>query len=335
MEGQMKPETLSLIEKSVTEIASRQRHDFTPVNRILFTLAEDERMSPDACAEKLNSIWHTHETGRTVLNELRYAHLIPQERRERYFQRAAGREERVARYLTGERFQTADLDRLEADIGDSLQVKRIILLKLCRMLPQLRKSAAFQLIMSLNPTFAGECLDAILSHIRIDLGGTEDLKEYEKEILRLEAELKRANRMLVRLQDDFDERIEENRREEGENLIAQLNSSRYGGVLDMLTTLQTGSRSLRRGGKSLPMELSSLPALLRNLLQFTEDCGITPMMTMGEEFTLRASEAANYQYRGTPFTSADEEKPVIVTSTGWEIRDKELIISLPAVTEKE
>ena len=335
MERRMKPEILSAIEKSVTEIASRQRHDFTAENRILFTYAENERMSPDACAEKVNALWNMNETGKTVISTFRRAQMVPQERRERYFHRASGCAERVARYLTGERFQTTDLDQLEADIGDSSQVKRAALLKLCRMLPQLRKSSVFPLVLKLNKDFAGECLDSILSLIRIELGGTEDLKEYEKEILRLEAELKRANRMLVRLQDDFDERIEENRREEGENLIAQLNSARYGGILDMLTTLQTGSRSLRRGGKTLPVELSSLPALLRNLLQFAEDCGITPMMTMGEEFTLKASEAANYQYRGTPFASADEEKPVIVTSTGWEIRDKELIISLPAVTEKE
>ena len=94
-------------------------------------------------------------------------------------------------------------------------------------------------------------------------------------------------------------------------------------------------RQMRREGKMVPIEIASLPSLVRQLLQFVDDCNITPIMELGEELTINAVEASNYKYQGKPFANNEETKTVIVISTGWEIKEKEFTISLPTVQEKE
>lgn len=335
MERQMKPEILSAIETSVMEISARQRKDFSRENRVLFTYAENDRMDPETCARRVNEQWRQNETGGSVIYCFRAAALTPQEKRKRVFNQARNEAEKIAAYLTGTPFQPGEIEAMEDELAERILVKRVILIELYRMLPQLQSGSSFPYMLRLNKEFAAECVDAMLTIIKIELGGEGGTEEYEKEIFRLEEELKRANRMLVRLQDDFDERIEENRREEAESLISQLNSDRYGHILDLLMNLQTELRGLRRAGRSIPLEIGALPALLRNLRQFVEDCGITPMLGIGEERTIRAADAVNYQYQGTPFADETEEKKVVVMTAGWEIREKEAVISKPAVQEKE
>lgn len=333
MENKIRKETIRAIEEKVMKVAPRQQRDFTYENRVLFVYADDIRMQPSVCAERVNERWNARENGDSIIRIFKNCRLVPPERRERIFSEAEKIARQLVGYFSGAAFQKDELEALEKRMEDKAQLKRIVLNDLYRMIPPLQKGRSFTTMLRLNKDFAGECVDAIVTDIGLELGGDEGMEEYEKEIFRLEAEHKRTNRMLVRLQDEFEERLEENRREERESLILQLNSQKYGCILDMVSALRAGTKTLRRKGEELPLEINLLPALLRNIENYVEDCGITPIMEIGEELTIKASEAAEYQYQGTPFESDDEEKNVIVVGSGWEIKESNTTVSKPIVQE--
>ena len=122
------------------------------------------------------------------------------------------------------------------------------------------------------------------------------------------------------------------RADESIRLISMLNSEKYGYILDLLLSAQDGFRQLRKKGP-IPFEIKSVQSLTRRLLEFVEDCGIVPMLEIGERLTVQASELSGYSYDGTPFSGPDETKEVEVVSTGWEAPEKEIILSYPRVRE--
>lgn len=331
----IKKEAIRAIEDTVAKVAPRQKRDFTYENRVLFVYSEDVRMQPGECADRVNKLWNAKENGNSIINIFKRCRLVPPEKRERIFEEAEEISRQISGYLAGMPVQTSELDALEKRIEDKSQLKRIVLIDLYRRIPNLQMGRTFAAMLKLNKDFAAECLDAVLTYIRLEFCGNEGMEEYEKEIFRLEAELKRANRLLMHLQDEFDERVEENRLEEREKLILQLNSKKYGCILDMASALRVGTKKLRRKEEELPLEINLLPALLRNIDDFVEDCGITPIMEIGEELNIKVSDAVGYQYQGSPFENDEEEKNVVVVSSGWEIKESKTIVSKPAVQEKE
>jgi len=188
-------------------------------------------------------------------------------------------------------------------------------------------------IMSFGQTFSVDCIESIISYIKVDLSA--NTSDYEKEILRLESERNRANNLISRLQEEFDDRLTESKKEEQEKLIQELNSSRYDYILDQLTRLQNGLKQMRRERIAVPIQINSLQSFVRNMIQFVEDCGITPIMDIGEQLEITARETESYEYRGNPFLGNEETKKVMVVTTGWENREKQIIISQPAVREIE
>lgn len=335
----LKQDTIVSIAKMVIKTGNTQRRDYTYENRILYTFTQSAELSPSECADIVFDSYGQRETGHSVISILKVCGLVPQERRTSILKDAEEIADRIIRLLADNLSATpADIEKLEKKISshkDSSILKRLVLHQIYSKVSPLNQGKSFEYMMRLSRIFAGECVDSIITILKIQLGSIAGTEDYEKEIFRLESELERSNRLLLRLQDEFEDRIEYNRKEECENLISLLNSSKYGYILDMLTNLQSGMKKLRKAGKMIPLEIGSLPSLARQLLQFVEDCGITPIMDIGEEFTVKACDIANYHYQGSPFKEADDEKYVIVTSTGWEIKDKELIVSLPAVQEKE
>ncbi len=209
---------------------------------------------------------------------------------------------------------------------------------LCNMIPKISTSDMKGLILGINYASVLEILEMFASG---QLGNEDDAKkvseknedEFVQELLQLERERDRANNLLSKLQAEFDVRVSDNKKEVQENLIKELNSSKYDYILDKLTTVQNGLRQLRRERIAVPLQINSVPSLVREMMQFIEDCGITPMLELGEEFEISGKETEYYVYEGNPFHSVDEKKMVRVVSTGWEIKEKELIISQPTVKE--
>jgi len=334
MKQPLQPNVLKEIEQIITNSASKQIKDFSGSNQILYVFIDDVNMRYRECATKVNQLFNANTTQEIVKNTI-HSNKLARSTDHESLPKFANMAQELAGYLCGIPYQNNDVDSIEKELGTYSWKKRLVLFYFVKEFAQLQKGKCFDAVIKMNKDFAGECLDSIITYIKTEFGDMAGAAEYEKEIFRLEAELKRNNSMLVTLQDEFDARIEENRKEECENLISLLNSAKYGYILDLLTSLQSGIRKLRRAGKQIPIEIGSLQSLVRQLLQFVEDCGITPIMEIGEELTVTADDIGNYQYQGTPFNENEGEKTVVVTSTGWEIKDKELTISLPAVQEKE
>lgn len=334
MKQTLPAKTLKEIERIILNSVSRQIKDFSKENRVFYVFIDDAEMRYRECAARVNQLFETNVTTEYVRNTIQNGKLSKVEDLER-LPRLKSMAKKLAGYLCGVPYQKDDVESIEMELETNAPKKILALFYFIKEFPQLRKGKCFDAVIKMNKDFAGECLDSIITYIKTEFGDMAGAAEYEKEIFRLEAELKRSNRMLVALQDEFDVRIEENRKEECENLILLLNSSKYGHILDLLTSLQSGIRKLRSSGKQIPLEIGSLPSLVRQLLQFVEDCGITPIMEIGEELTVSVDDIGNYQYQGLPFDEKEREKTVVVTSTGWMIRDKELTISLPTIQEKE
>ena len=187
--------------------------------------------------------------------------------------------------------------------------------------------------------FINDCLDAIIDLItertqqpkqntKINL----TVATYEEKIYQLTVALNRANNLITRLQDSYEEQVIEIRTEEELKIISKLNSEKYGYILDLLISAQNGFKNLRKKG-IIPFEIKSAQSLVRRLMEFVEDCAIVPMFEIGERFQVQANELDGYSYEGTPFNNATEIKQVEVICPGWRIMDKEIVIYYPIVKE--
>ncbi|MDE7244666.1 MAG: hypothetical protein K2O18_11935, partial [Oscillospiraceae bacterium] len=234
----------------------------------------------------------------------------------------------------------SQIDALRPFLDRHVQKRRVILLALAARWKPVLSAGAYQSMMKMNKDFAGECLDTVLDLLALrgraagpgSGSKTPTAEAYEEEIYRLNASLNRANNLVTRLQDSYEEQMLEIRAEEEARIITMLNSEKYGYILDLLLTAQDGIRQLRKKGP-IPFEIKGVQSLVRRLQEFVEDCGVTPMLEMGEELSVLAKEIDGFYYDGAPFKSSDELKNVVVISPGWEISEKKIVISYPRVKE--
>lgn len=161
------------------------------------------------------------------------------------------------------------------------------------------------------------------------------LEQAMARIHQLEEAVERTNYMLQDLQNDFDEQLENSKVIELTDFFAQLNSDKYGNILDQLLATHKGVELLRKNGFELPLEINGLLIMVAKLTQFVRDTHINPVVRTDAVLRVKASEIESYEYEGTPFVSSDEQKHVRVLSPGWIFKDKEVMISRPKVREVE
>ncbi len=155
----------------------------------------------------------------------------------------------------------------------------------------------------------------------------------QHQIARLQTALNQKTMQLSDLQQEFDERLDESIQEEKENLISLLNSDQYGYILDLLVAARNGLHRMRREEKPIPLELRSAQTLVRRMLKFVEDCGITPIRETGDILDIKADQVYEFQFEGSPFKNAEELKKVEIISPGWQAVENSLVISKPRVRE--
>ena len=93
----------------------------------------------------------------------------------------------------------------------------------------------------------------------------------------MEVRLQRTNEMLRDLQDEFDQQLAESKVTALTKFFSQLNSDRYGNILDMVLQLRKGVTHLSRAGYELPEELKGLFVVYNKLVQFIRDSHIDPI----------------------------------------------------------
>ncbi|WP_293986390.1 hypothetical protein [uncultured Megasphaera sp.] len=169
-----------------------------------------------------------------------------------------------------------------------------------------------------------------------------NLKDDEEETLEdkiqnLEFELQTTRSTLQFVQRSFDDMVKnitarsEAAKEEAVNeFFIQLNSERYGRLLDNSVLVEKKLELLRKEKYHFPMQVMTLPILLRNFTNFIKACGFQPIDTVGRTFEAGADDLMYVVYEGEPFVG-DEKKTVQVVSPGWKKGDA--VISKTVVRE--
>ncbi len=154
-----------------------------------------------------------------------------------------------------------------------------------------------------------------------------------KRVDELEIELEQTNSMLGELQDEFNNQLQESKITELTEFFAHLNSDKYGNILDQLLQVRKGIDMLKKEGYELPLEINGLFIMVKQLIQFTRDRHIDPIMKLHSKDKVTAKDIEFCDYEGTPFESDTDTKTIEVISPGWVYKDHDVRISRPRVRE--
>lgn len=328
------------ISQIIVDTSSKQRKAFREENMVLVLCCQFPDAQPRVIAEQYNALVKGgNKTGHDVIRVFRACKLDRISERIDLLKRSARYAQSILTAL--EQGDMSVLQNVRNDLNRHIQAKRLTLLALATIIKSELADHVYDALLRMNRDFSNECLDTIFDYLmesqnalpgKTDRHARLTTEDYEKEIYRLTSALNRANNLVARLQDSYEEQIIEIRAEESIRMISMLNSEKYGYILDLLFSAQDGFRQLRKKG-SIPFEIKSLQSLTRRLMEFVEDCGIVQMFEIGERMTVQASELDGYSYDGTPFTGPDESKRVEVVSPGWNVPGKDIVISYPRVKE--
>ncbi len=114
------------------------------------------------------------------------------------------------------------------------------------------------------------------------------------------------------------------------DFIKDLNSEKYGRLLDNFIKCQKSLKELKRNKYEFPVEVESIPILIRQYIKFIQEYGIKEIQRK-QQMMLSYEEAAKGNYIGSPYKDQTELKKVVVDSPGWIYKD--MIISTPIYIE--
>lgn len=163
--------------------------------------------------------------------------------------------------------------------------------------------------------------------------GVSSEEDLEGQNRSLKRQLDYARAELRQLKEQMREEVNEAAAEEREQFFMQLNQEGYGQIFDLLDVTRRGFQKLREQGKQIPMELRSAQTLVRSLSRFLKDYGVMPMAEVGQVLELSVEDMDRYIYEGVPFRSDRQHKRVEIVSSGWEMPERQMVISYPKVRE--
>ena len=206
----------------------------------------------------------------------------------------------------------------------------LLLLSTAEQVGSLWSGELYEALCSLSG-YSARDLVRMLEEMGMSTAGQETTAD---ESLRLRERVRQLHKEVRQLREDARKQVEEAAEEERESFFAQLNDEANGQILDLLMVVQRGFEELRSRGKTFPMEIRSAQTLVRCLNRFMDDCGVVPMMEIGERMEIGCEDMERLLYDGAPFRSDRDRKKVEVVSPGWEIPDREIVISYPRVRER-
>lgn len=327
------------ISQIIEDTSKKQRKDFCEENMILELCCKFPDAQPRVIAEKYNTlVKDANKTGHDIIRLFRTCKLDRIAERIEILKVSNRNAQQILQAIDQNNYSI--IQSVKNNLDYHIQAKRLTLLSLISDCKVELINNAYYYLLRMNRDFASECLDTILdllkaqsdNHPQNGVQTQLTTEEYEAEIIRLTASLNRVNNLLTRLQDSYEEQMLEIRAEESIRMISMLNSEKYGYILDLLISAQDGFRQLKKKGP-IPFEIKNVQSLTRRLIEFVNDCGIEQMLEIGEQLTVQANELDGYSYDGTPFVGSDEIKRVEVVSPGWNIPEKEIVISYPRVKE--
>lgn len=114
------------------------------------------------------------------------------------------------------------------------------------------------------------------------------------------------------------------------DFIKDLNSDKYGRLLDNFIKCQKSLKDLKRNKYEFPVEVESIPILIRQYIKFVQEYGIKEIQRK-QQLMLSYEEAVKGNYIGSPYEDQTQLKKVFVESPGWIYKD--MIISTPIYIE--
>ncbi|MDO4922199.1 MAG: hypothetical protein Q4E64_10310 [Phascolarctobacterium sp.] len=348
--------------RCVAEKSKRCRKTFAGIkleNAMLQLLAEDYKLSPAACCKCLVDKFGFECDVEAVVQLYRNYYINNAPRRAEVFADAATTVIYLQKALAGDinalkLYQSGYRSFLESKRGQRRGIYSHLLLAVAAAsIPQLLGEKERGLALGFNDTFCKYLLYDL--HDVIEKAYSSQKREsrvpgqgkaapaalqadYENLKLRLsqtEKALEQSNMLLGDLQEEFDERLASVRLQELTEFFAKLNSEKYGCILDQLLELRVGMAKLRDSGCQIPLELNGLLILVKKLIQFMRDNHIDPQLQPGSLHKVKAADIEFWQYEGSPFAGAAEEKQIRVISPGWIYSEKQVQISRPKVKEEK
>ena len=311
-------------------------------NKILAFFCHNQNAEPVDCARSLNL------TLDQVTRSLKSMRIYNSDKRKEFLKWA----DSIAEFFSGAIIGNRDsFDKLEQQRKQATQLtflrdrERIAAIMIYEKFPELNKLGDKDLLLHMGSVLAKNYFyrmyDALChvydfplyKHKKNTEAGKISHDQAMKRIDELESELQRTTEMLGELQEEFNDQLQESKISEMTDFFAHLNSDRYGNILDQLLQVRTGMDKLKKEGYELPLEINGLFIMIRQLIQFTRDRHIEPIMKLHSKKEVCASDIEFCDYEGSPFKSDNERKIIEVISPGWVYKDQNVQISRPRVKE--
>lgn len=159
---------------------------------------------------------------------------------------------------------------------------------------------------------------------------SDDNSELKMQNENLRSALSLINDELEKYKQDLEKFKEEVELNVISDFIKDLNSEKYGRLLDNFIKCQKSLKELKRNKYEFPIQVESIPILIRQYIKFIQEYGIKEIQKK-QQLMLSYEEAVKGNYIGSPYENPEQLKKVTVDSPGWTY--KNMIISTPVYVE--
>lgn len=334
------------IERKSKNLSATSYDEYIMENRVLKLFCADKTLTPRLCAEEMNLRYKTDLGNEDVIRLLKANRLSYQVKRGELIDWAEETIRTFARALESRKQKDFDdymvLRNKVVQTRDDERYKiqeRIACLMLYVRFPELDTGNDADTLEKFGNVYmkhflydASDFLKNICGKTKNNAKGDKNSAQAEK-IELLENMLNRSDMLLKDLQDEFDARIKQSHQDDLVEFFSQLNSEKYGCILDEVLNARNGVRQLRKKNIQLPPEIGGLFILIERFAQFIRDSEINPILKPGVVKDMRFDEIESCDYEGSPFLNTTEVKKVKVLSPGWVYRNKDVQIARPRLKE--
>lgn len=334
------------IERKSKNLSATSYDEYIMENRALKLFCADKTLTPRLCADEMNHRYKTNLGNEDVIRLLKANRLSYQVKRNELLDWAEETIRAFGRAL--ETRKQKDFDDFLAWRNKTVQTRdderykiqdRIACLMLYVKFPELDTGSDAATIEKFGNVYMKHFLYDASDFLKNICGKTKgsakgDKKDSQAEKIELlENMLTRSDMLLKDLQDEFDARIKQSHQDDLVEFFSQLNSEKYGCILDEVLNVRNGVKQLRKKNIQLPPEIGGLFILIERFAQFIRDSEINPILKPGAVKDMRFDEIESCDYEGSPFLNTNEVKKVKVLSPGWVYRNKDVQISRPRLKE--
>ena len=331
-------------ERKANNLSDSDNSEYICENRLFKIMCKDWTREPRRYAEDLNRYYGYDLIGDSIIRIFRNNHCSAQQKRNALYEAAGPVSDAFVEVLKTRKL--ADYDKYMEIRKKAIQIdsrsrinERVLCLMLYTKYPELDATDDSKSLEKFGNIYMRHFfydISDLLKSICSDKnkgtarGGKKDTQQ--EEIERLKNMITRTDMLLKDLQDEFDARIKESHQDDMIEFFSQLNSEKYGCILDEVLSVRNGVRQLRKNIQ-LPPEIGGLFILIERLAQFIRDNEINPILKPGVVQDMRLAEVESCDYEGSPFLNASEVKRVKVLSPGWVYKNKDIQIARPRLKE--